>query len=43
MGLRCFLASLTGEVFGKGVMSASFPEVGSRRSKKEEFKMSATG
>ena len=43
MGLRFLLASLTGEVFGRGVMSAFFHEVGRRRSKKEEFKMSATG
>ena len=43
MGLRCLFTSLTGEVFGRGVMSAFFHEVGRRRSKKEEFKMSATG
>ena len=43
MGLRCLLASLTGEVFGRGVMSAFFHEVGRRCSKKKEFKMSATG
>ena len=43
MGLRFLLASLTGEVFGRGVMAAFFHEVGRRRSKKEEFKMSATG
>ena len=43
MGLGCLLASLTGEVFGRGVMSAFFHEVVRRRSKKEEFKMSATG
>ena len=43
MGLRCLFTSLTGEVFGRCVMSAFFHEVGRRRSKKEEFKMSATG
>ena len=43
MGLRCLSASLTGEVFGRGVMSAFFHEVGRRRSKKEESKTSATG
>ena len=43
MGLRCLFTSLTSEVFGRGVMSAFFHEVGRRRSKKEEFKMSATG
>ena len=43
MGLRCLLASLTGEVFEMGVMSAFFHQVGRRCSKKEEFKMSATG
>ena len=37
MGLRCLLASLTGEVFGRGVMSAFFHQVGRRCSKKEEF------
>ena len=43
MGLRCLVTSLTGEVFGRGVMSAFFHEVGRRRSKNEELKMSATG
>ena len=43
MGLRCLFTSLTSEVFGRGVMSSFFHEVGRRRSKKEEFKMSATG
>ena len=43
MGFRCLLTSLTGEVFGRGVMSAFFHEVGRLRSKKEEFKMYATG
>ena len=37
MGLRCLLASLTGEVFGRGVMSAFFHQVGRWCSKKEEF------
>ena len=37
MGLRCLLASLTGEVFGRGVMSAFFHQVGRRCSEKEEF------
>ena len=43
MGLKCLFTSLTGEVFGRGVVSAIFQEVGRRRSKKEEFKMVATG
>ena len=43
VGLRCLLASLTGEVFERDVMSAFFHQVGRRCSKKEEFKMSATG
>ena len=43
MGLRSLLASLTGKVFGRGVMPAFFHEVGRRLSKKEEFKMYATG
>ena len=37
MGLRCLLASRTVEVFGRGVMSAFFHQVGRRCSKKEEF------
>ena len=43
MGHRSLLASLTGEVFERGVMPAFFHEVGRRLSKKEEFKMYATG
>ena len=39
MGLRCLLASLTGEVFEKGEISAFFHEVGRRCPKKEEFKI----
>ena len=43
MGLRCLLISVTGEAFGRGVMSADFQELGTRRSRKEAFKISDTG